>query len=200
MRVDQLQVLMGRDPGKPTVKPDCVSQGTAERRVKVWKKDGLVERDKQFLGEPAWIWLTKKGLGLLENEYRFLQPRLATFEHIYAVNQVRLWVEHQWGRQLPWQSERQLKYEFARQETTKTKHVPDAVVTLDAGRVALEAELTQKVARRTKRILIHLARDYDQVWYFANERAYSSITKLVGTLSENNQQKFTIYRLEELTV
>jgi hypothetical protein len=200
VRLDQLQVLMGREPGKPTVEPGRVSPGTAERRVKVWEKAALVERQKLFFGEPAWIWLTKKGLGLLPNDYRFLRPKLATLEHIYAVNQVRLWAENEWGSTIPWQGERQLKYEFARDETTKTQHVPDAILITEAGRIALEVELTQKMAKRTKSILIRLARDYDQIWYFANAQAYPSLTKQIASLSATNQQKFRLQRLEELNI
>jgi hypothetical protein len=197
VRIDHLRLLMGRDAGKPTAEPGRVSRSNAERRVRVWIKDGLVERKKIFIGQPAWIWLTRQGLGLLENDYRFLEPKVATLDHIHAVNQVRLWLEKHQGRELLWQSERELKYVFGRDEKTKTKHVPDGLITTGAGTVALEVELTQKVATRLKRILLNLVRDYDTIWYFANDRAYGPIGAQIATLTEKNQQRFSLRHLRE---
>ena len=199
IRIDLLCYLLGRRPGKKTIEQGKVSLKTTERRVKVWAdKDGLVERKKIFYSEPAWIWLSKKGLSLLEYDYRFLKPKLVRLKHIHAVNQVRLFLEQQ-NQDLVWHSERRLKFEFARDDRTKKRKVPDAEIVTDNTRTAIEIELTPKTAQRTKEVLLKLATSprYDKIWYFAEPSSYKVLAGQIPNLSKKNQTKFELYHLAE---
>ena len=197
--VDQIRRLLGRRPGKPTKEAGLVTAVTAERRVKCWQALGLVEREKLFMNRPAWVWLTRQGLSLLEGEYRYLRPKLAMLEHTEQVNEVRLHIEGRQavrGREMTWRSQRRLKNEWGREAVGKGRHMPDAEFVTGKGVVAVEVELTQKTARRIKPILIRLSHEYDAIWYFCNATTGSFINRqIAGLEKEELTRKFRVYRL-----
>lgn len=198
--LDQVQRLLGRMPGKETKHIGVVTLATAERRVKRWMELDLVEREKKFMNEPAWVWLTRTGLSLLDGEYRYLNPSLNTRLHRYWVNQTRLFTEAYYAEKsipIQWRSERMLRNEWGRDETMKNRHVPDAEIVTPEEVVALEVELTQKTMSRLREILQELAERYSRVLYFANNGTESFLTGQITTLADVEQQKFEVYPLEE---
>ena len=198
--LDQVQRLMGRMPGKETKQTGQVTLATAERRVKRWMELDLVEREKKFLNEPAWVWLTKTGLSLLAHKYRYLSPSLNIRNHFYWVNRTRLFAEGYYAEKsipIQWRSERTLRNEMGKDEATKNIHVPDAEIVTSEEVVAIEIELTQKSTNRLKGILRELARRYTRVLYFAEGNLENFVKRQLETLADSEQQKFEVYRLEE---
>src|SRR6266487_5838819 len=94
-RVDQVQELLSRYPGKP-MKDELISEAVLNDQVRRWSKLAKWMEYKRFLAEgPGWLWLTRSGLqtcdlvcGLL------LEKKKATrLHHIYKINEVRLNIE-----------------------------------------------------------------------------------------------------------
>lgn len=224
--VDQVQQLLGREQRQikgeklgahirsTTKEAGTVTVVTAERKIKKWMEMGMVEREKLFMGKPAWIWLTRKGLSLLDNDYRYLRPRLATLAHIYAANQVRLHLEAQFeqqGRVYTWHSDRLLKKRYASEKEAtdrdrkeneppaQEKHIPDAEIEMEVdgkpATLAIEVELTRKTKQRLRAILAELAPAYGSIWYFAPPTVEPFVKAQIATLPEDQQKRFVVYPL-----
>ncbi len=104
-----------------------------------------------------------------------------------------------WGqennKQIECRSERQLRYEWGREETTKDKHVPDAEIVIDGNLVALEVELTQKSHKRIQQILRELLRNYGSIWYCTTQGTEGFIKRQKDQLSQEHQERLIVYRL-----
>lgn len=166
VRLDVLQHLLGRDTQQPTKEPGVVTESTARRVVGRWKTAGLVESRKFFFGAPEWVWLTTNGLAHLNLRHRVWMPKVGMLDHYHFVNLVRLRIENTYKEPFSWRGERELR----RSQSDSTNfHVPDAELSLAAGVIGIEVELTQKSQQRLVDILDKLAEQYEQVWYFVNE-------------------------------
>ena len=199
---EQLRILFGMTAKKKTVEGGKVTLGTVEWRVKRWVGVGLAEREKIHLRRPAWVFLTKEGLGVMELDYDARKPSQLKLNEIEWMNYVKL---HVWKRQgeniRDWRSERQLRFEWGREETKKDKHVPDAELDYfhddRVWSVAIEVELTQKTQARIQKILRELARSYDKVWYFVNHKTEQFIKKQIAKLSAEDREAFVVFVLEQ---
>lgn len=107
---DHLALLLGRAATEPTQAPGRLGETTMQKLVQRWKRQGLIETATLEHGQPSWVWLIRKGLEQLELDYRYEEPKLQSLPHLYAVNQVRLWVAERLPEAL-WCSERHLNSE-----------------------------------------------------------------------------------------
>ena len=200
-RLDQIQILMAQFGEVPTKQAGIVSISTVEQKIRKWQFMKLVERKKILFGQPAWLWLSKTGLRLLEIPYRYLEPSYTTLEHIAIVNQVRFYVEARQaikGNVVTWRSERRLRYEYGRDEKQKGRHIADAELATDKGTVAIEVELGQKSHGRTLHILSELAINYPTVWYFVNDKTHEFISRQIDSLPADQKRKFQVHHLDTL--
>lgn len=198
VRIDQLQRLLGRLSRHETQRDALVASKTAERVVARWQKGGLVERDKFLYGEPAWVWLSRKGLQQFELDYRYRPPSVAGLQHRYWTNQVRLFVERR-RPEVVWIGERRLRAQHPDYgvETNQGQHCPDAEIVLEEARIALEVELTQKRASDLLDILYALGGGYGTVWYFTNAETRGPVERGIASLPPHLGRKFRIHNLEE---
>ena len=129
-----------------------------------WQRAGWVEGRALIVGQPPFVWLTRRGLGAAGLDYAVWRPRPGQLPHVAAVTEVRLDVErrHPDGE---WVSERDL----AKTGSGSTAHRPDGLVMTARGAVAVEVELTQKERRRAARIMRELIAAHQSVTYFAAE-------------------------------
>lgn len=199
VRLDQLQHLLGRDAQRETLEEGIVSEGTAKRVLKRWRTANWAESRKIFYRQPAWIWLTRRGLSLMGFSYRPWKPKAASnLEHIYWINHIRLFVEQQLEEQeFTWVSERTLKQEGAREGES---HYADAEILTPAGTVGVEVELSRKGDQDLQAIVHDLAGAYQTVYYFTANQAHESVTRILSDLPETLRQRFLIYNLEEITI
>ncbi len=195
VRLDQLQVLLGRRAQAPTQAEDLVSADTARRVVTRWVKAGWVERRKIFHREPEWVWLTRNGMQLAGLAYFAGQPSPVMLRHYYQVNRIRLSVEQRHGTDR-WVSERALKPQRQRVQDT---HYADAEVRIGEATVGLEIELTVKKAAKLAAIVAGLAREYRTIWYFVKPEVLRGVRQAIAYLPAAEQRRFKLYDIETLT-
>ena len=199
IRIDQLQRLLGVLTGQETKEAGLVTVQVAERVVERWTKLGFAGRRKLFWGEPAWVWVTRAGLKQLNLDYRYWEPNVTTLKHVYAVNQVRLWIERRRGSEAVWRSERTLKGENDRKgsQEEKLKHLVDAEVDLECKTSAVEVELTPKKFETTAEIVRTLADNYPSIWYFTVPTTRPNIDKSIKALPDAKRPRFRVFDFDD---
>jgi hypothetical protein len=164
IRLDHLQWLLGRSPGRGAKHRGWVSESTARGVVNRWEEEGLVRVERLEVDAPFWVWLTRKGLRRmgLTYSYRDLEKlkdgKGEDLKHLYAINAIRLDIEmYEPGAR--WVSERALLRGQVRIKGKDLLHRPDAVVVLTDGQtVGIEAELSTKKPFELDEILLELLR------------------------------------------
>ncbi len=197
IRFDHLQLLTGKYSEVPSaVSETGLSYKATYRITSRWVKAGLVERKRIFMNEPAWIWLTAKGLQMVGLDLDSRPPALTRLAHIHAVNAVRLYVETRVGDEARWISEREAN--ALRKRDKKKRHLVDGELEYQDGVVVgIEVELTQKRYARLNSILRELKRDYGSVWYFSAPECYNAVKNAVERIPEH-QETFILYRLSSI--
>jgi hypothetical protein len=203
VRLDQLQVLLGRAPGRGAHHADWVSEGAARDVVTRWKKAGWVSVEKIRAKQPFWVWLTAKGLRKVGLPYKYAdlaETGLDRLDHLYAINVVRLELEEREGNPR-WVSDRHLAMGVQRTKGRFVLHRPDGEIVQDGGLVAIEVELSPKGLYEQEEVLLELlwgqeylrlkeevgkaARTqgtqyqgrYEAVWYFAAPEATKRVVR-----------------------
>jgi hypothetical protein len=198
VRLDQLQVLLGRRAQAPTQADGLVSADTARRVVTRWAKAGWVEHRRVFHRQPEWVWLTRAGMQLAGLEYLAGQPSPVMLNHYRQVNRVRLSVEERHPA-AGWTCERSLKSQRQRDRDT---HYADAEIRIGEATVGLEVELSVKKAAQLAAIVAGLAREYRTVWYFVEPvkpNVLPGVRQAIGYLPPAEQRRFKLYNIETLT-
>lgn len=195
IRFDHFQILAGRLSQNPSaVSEDGLSYKAAYKISTRWVNAGLVERKKIFVGEPMWLWLTKKGLDTIGLDLSNHNPAISRLAHIHAVNAVRLYVEQKVGDQARWICEREAN--ALRKASTK-RHLVDGELEFQDQIIALEIELTQKRKQRLNSIVRELARDYKTVWYFASDECHTAVKNGIEQFP-GHKKVFKLYRLSSI--
>jgi DNA-binding Lrp family transcriptional regulator len=190
---EQIRFLMGRRAQGPTTEAGRVRLPAVERRMKRLEQYGVIEREKIFFNQPAWVYLTTKGLRLMSQPYRYLPPSL--FDHLEAMNEVRLHIEGALTGRPDWQwhSERWLRYEWGLDEKRKNRHVPDAELVVDR-LIAVEVELSRKSEGRLNKIFNDLASHYERIRYYVTEQSCGYV---VDKISQHvKRDLFSVHLLE----
>ena len=93
-----------------------MAETTVRDQISRWKKAGWIEYKRILADSLGWAWVTRKGLQLvdLDDIYQARVPASVRLDHIYAINQVRLWMDEQYT----WKSERRYR---AAQDVKKAK-------------------------------------------------------------------------------
>ncbi|HEV8627086.1 MAG TPA: hypothetical protein VG034_21785 [Acidimicrobiia bacterium] len=142
-----------------------LSEGRTRQIIDRWRRAGLVNQRRFFLGAEPVVWPTREGLRLVLDGYRARTPALSMLAHIHAVSLVRLGLERR-GAVGGWVPERALY----RARPSPDIHVADGEYIDRAGRrTAVEVELTVKVAERLRRIIGDLTLEYDHVVYVTGD-------------------------------
>jgi hypothetical protein len=173
VRADVIRWLLGGD--RP------LSEGRTRQVIDRWRRAGLVNQRRFFLGAEPVVWPTREGLRLVLDGYRARTPALSMLAHIHAVSLVRFGLERR-GAVSGWVPERALY----RARPSPEVHVADGEYTDRAGRrSAVEVELTVKAAERLRRIIGDLTLEYDQVAYVTGDgRVAAAVRGAVRALGE----------------
>lgn len=160
VRLDQVQHLLGRQPGRGATHTDHISESSARDVVNRWRRAGWVRTEKFREQEPFWTWLTLLGLrkcGLPYKYFNLSTGRLEELKHLYAINAVRMDLEEYEEYMTRWISERHLAMGTIREKGKQVLHQADAVIHHEHDSViALEVELTPKSPYRHEEILLEL--------------------------------------------
>jgi hypothetical protein len=205
IRLDHLQWLLGRHPGRGAANTNWISEGAARDVVTRWKRAGWVRTKRIRADEPFWVWLTRLGLRKVGLPYLYRdleQSSLHDLKHLYAINEIRLHLgEDAEGAQ--WTSERQLLQGIIRNKDRELLHRPDAQIQYaDGAIIAIEAELSVKKpvelaenlmellrgeiylslkaehGARTARVMSQGYRSqYTEIWYFAPKKVRKQVRR-----------------------
>jgi hypothetical protein len=180
-RGDQIRRLLSRFPDKqrPFRDGKLMAETTVKDQIARWQRAGWVEYKRVLADQPGWAWVTKKGLQLVGRDdlYTAREPASTRLNHIYAVNQLRLWLDSKYA----WKSERRYRAEeLSKQDGKKAKKgdslgpIPDGVLVTDKGAIAVEveisakrpADLEEKLARLARWTVFDSKKTYDHVPVF----------------------------------
>jgi hypothetical protein len=160
-KFDQIQKLLSRFPdgNKPFKNGKLIAETTTKDLIARWQRAGWVEYKRVLADGRGFAWATKKGLALVDLDETFTArvPAPTRLAHIYAVNQVRLWMDLQG---FEWTSERCYRATLEKGKKGETTGpIPDAVVMSSKfGKIAIEVELTSKKPAELFDKLVHLVR------------------------------------------
>jgi hypothetical protein len=162
IRLDHLQLLLGRFPGRGATYTNWISGGATRDVVTRWEAEGLVRVERLEVDGPFWIWLTHKGLRRMELSYTYRDLKKLKdvkgedLTHLYAISAIRLDIEAD-EPEARWISERALRQGQIRLKGQTLLHRPDGVVVFPNGKtVAIEAELSMKKPFELEEILLEL--------------------------------------------
>src|SRR5947208_2387387 len=120
-----------------------------------WERAGWARGRALLVGEPVFVWLTRRGTSLAGIDYSVWRPNPGMLAHIAAVTDVRLHVlDGHPGAE--WVCERELHRELAATVDGRQRHRPDGLVVIDGREVAVEVELTLKRRARIEQIMTEL--------------------------------------------
>jgi hypothetical protein len=153
-----------------------------------WLRAGWIESHPFGWHGPSFLWLTGKGIRVCDSPYRRWRPNTAMPAHIEAVTDVRLLLAHELrlGR---WTCERALA-QASPSRSVQRPHLPDGLLDLPDGPVAVEVELTSKSRARSSAIVEELAASYARVWYFAAPSLLPAVRALAVEVPWGNVDVF----------
>ena len=204
IRFDHLRILLGRySENKARQKEQNVaSHSVTKRMIARWERGGIVQRKFFLHGEPQWVWLTKRGLELIDHEWKENPPKVGLLNHSHTVNGVRLYLEERIlkGAYMPyhkvaWIGERTVMRE--RRERGR-RHIVDGELHHQGQVIAIEVELTVKSPPRLASILNELAEDYQTIWYFVTPQTRGAVERAIAN-RRDGEQKFRVYDLPDLS-
>jgi hypothetical protein len=164
----------------------------SERNVRClrqrWLRAGWVHSHPFGWRGPAFLWLTGRGIAACHSPYRPWRPNTALSAHVAAVTDVRLLLAHELrlGR---WTCERALA-QASPSRSTQRPHLPDGLLDLADGPVAIEVELTSKSRARLSAIVEELAASYARVWYFAAPSLLPTLRAIAAEVPWGNVDVF----------
>jgi hypothetical protein len=165
---------------------DCSPHAARWLRTR-WERAGWVRGRAMLVGEPVFVWLTRRGHGIAGIDYAVWRPNAGMLAHIAAVTDVRLDVmRRRPGAQ--WVSERELHREVAAAPGRLQRHRPDGLVVLDGREVAVEVELTLKRRARIESIMRELVARYGSVSYFAAPAPQRTLEHLAAAIGGGRVQ------------
>src|SRR6185312_6438464 len=141
-RRDQIRQLLSRfpDPQRPFKDGELMAEATVKDQLSRWQRAGWIEYRRVLADEPGFAWVTRRGLQLvgLDDIYTAHMPANTRLDHIYAVNQLRLWMDQQYT----WKSERRYRADqLGKEKAVKGATlgpIPDGLMTTKDGVVAIE--------------------------------------------------------------
>ena len=208
VRADQLQRLLSRFPDKERpFKNKLMAMTTVKDQISRWKRAGWIEYKRVLADEPGFAWVTKRGLQLvdLDEIYTAREPASTRLNHIYAVNQLRLFLDQKYT----WKSERRYRSEQLEKEKSKKGHssgpIPDAVLTGKAGKIAIEVELSAKKLGELETKLIRLVRyivddgslgytkAFPTIWFYVpSEKIKALVEDAIEALQDDEQKRVSV--------
>lgn len=152
-----------------------------------WERAGWARGRAMLVGEPVFVWLTRRGQRLAGLDYSVWRPNPGALAHIAALTDVRLYVMERYVG-ATWVCERELHRELASDPGGRQRHRPDGLVVLDGREVAVEVELTLKRRARLERIMRELVARYGSVSYFAAPSPRRTLEQLAAEVGGGRVQ------------
>jgi hypothetical protein len=172
---DQVRRLLARESEYETDNPDLLSMTRTTQIIKRWGDAGYAIYTPILARQPGWVYLTRKGLQFVEEDYRAGVPAPGVLTHLYWINEVRFHLEKQYGtNHIDWMPERWLQHqaEQMREKHAKRNHIADGIVALpmsSAEQKHCSYEIEVELSRKSTEYLQRLMRG-SRVHGFSSER------------------------------
>jgi hypothetical protein len=142
-RGDQIQRLLARypDPDHPW-KSNMPSKSTTREQIDRWRDAGWVVYKRILAAGPGWAYVTRAGLQLvdLDGDFTARPPSSKRLNHLFAINQVRLWMDVEQDYQ--WKSERHIQKELNRKKRKDPGPIPDGLIWPHGSKTAVEVQIS----------------------------------------------------------
>ncbi len=165
---------------------DCSPHAARWLRAR-WERAGWARGRALLVGEPVFVWLTRRGHRIAGVDYAVWRPNAGMLAHIAAVTEVRLHVTA-WHPGAVWVCERELHRELGGGPGGRQRHRPDGLVVIDGHEVAVEVELTLKRRGRIESIMRELVARYGSVSYFAAPAPRRTLVQLAAEIGGGRVQ------------
>ncbi len=198
VRFDQLQNLLGRNPGRGAKHKTWISLNAVRLVANRWSRAGLVQVRKITVEDPPWVWLSAQGLRQFHLPYKFYAPTLGSLKHLFAINEVRLQLESDCPEG-HWESERALRAGRRLGKGERFPHLPDAEFRLESRMIGIEVERSQKKPETLLSNLKELTTRYSEVWYYVTEKTHSGLLDAQNQLLPGYRERLHIstYLIED---
>jgi hypothetical protein len=157
-----------------------------------WERAGWARGRAVLVGEPVFVWLTRRGQRIADSEYSLWRPNPGALAHIAAVTEVRLWVaaRHPGAE---WVCERELAREARLNgDGTNGRHRPDGLVVIEGRELPVEVELSHKRPARRERLMRELVARYGQAAYFAPDGPRQALERTAEVAGGGRVQIFDL--------
>jgi hypothetical protein len=195
VRFDDIHSLLAQEASFGAKMPGHISENAARQVIARWQRAGWASSRKILVADPAWVWVTPKGLRELGYSFKFYALTLSRIDHLNAINKTRLRVEREYPHAI-WVSERQLHDNVSFQRGSYRAHMPDGYVQLLDRIIAIEVELTPKDIRILQKNLRELTENYQEVWYFVRKKVITVLTTALNELEPALAKRINIIHLE----
>jgi hypothetical protein len=204
-RADQIQKLLSRFPSedRPFKNGGLMAATTLRDQIARWKRAGWIDYRRTLADEPGYAWATRRGLQLvgLDTIFTAREPASTRLNHIYAVNQLRLWMDGRYENS--WKSERRYKSEQLKKlkKGESLEVIPDGQITKDGSVIAIEAELSAKKPADVYAKLARLIHRYEStglgyeaafptIWFYVpNESMKKLIQSAIADLRNDEERQ-----------
>jgi hypothetical protein len=151
-----------------------------------WERAGWARGRAVLVGQPVFVWLTRRGQRIAGSEYALWRPNPGALAHIATVTDVRLWIAQR-HPDASWVCERELARE-AQLTGTRGEHRPDGLVVLDGRELPGEVEPSNKRPARRERIMRELVARYGQAVYFAPDGPRQGLEQTARSIASERVQ------------
>lgn len=210
VRGDQIRLLLSRypDPAHPP-QGQLVSESVTREQIARWVRAGWIVYRRVLATGPGWAYVTKKGLQLVDREGIFLAkaPSPKRLNHLFAVNQVRLWMDVQ--QDYSWRSERVVRAELELKRGESSGSIPDAVIFPKNIRTAVEVQISElkphEWVSKLKALVYSWAENYQRrypwVWiYVATEELKEAAEAAIDELDSDDQKRVFVVVENDLLI
>jgi hypothetical protein len=186
-RGDQIQQLLSRypDPKHPfkDTEDKIASASTTRGQMSRWVRAGWVVYKRVLATGPGWAYVTRVGLQMVGLDQLYTTARPPSpyrLEHVYAVNQIRLWMDEE--TEYIWTSERHYRALLKLKRGESPGPLPDAMIVDDGERVAIEVQLSDlKPSEWQKKLAELVSLTWRSEGSYGYEHAFAEIWVYVPT-------------------
>lgn len=168
-----------------------IAEPTVRQLVSRWERLGLITSRKVYHKQPAFIWVTRKGLDLVGyDNLKATIPSEVIFNHLCALTEIRLKAEK---KKIIYKSERHIRSEQpAKLEGERFPHVVDAELDIDGITYALELDLTAKKIDRAEAIMREVLSKYQGAYYYVTNKSKPVIASVLSRISEGERKRVRV--------
>lgn len=212
-RGDQIQRLLSRypDPQHP-FQDGYASESTTREQINRWVRAGWIVYKRVLAVGPGWAYVTRAGLQLVDLDEIFLakRPSPKRLNHIYAVNQVRSWMDEE--QDYHWKSERRIRADLNLKRGESSGPIVDGLIWRNGERIAVEVQISKLAPAEWLKKLRELVRAYQEVesglgyedsfpkiWFYVpSEEMKDAFESARLKLKEDDQERVSVIVQDDL--